>query len=726
MRHVIVIRNKTTVQQVTALENGQTNPLTEKPYSEHYRKLLEQRRKLPVHFKRGEFLEMYHKYQVIILSSDTGFGKTTQIPQFVFWDEYQSKLKIACTQPRRLAAKSAATRVAKEMDVALGQQVGYKFRFESMQVESETQLVYMTDGKLLVDAMMDRTFSKYCCIIVDEAHERTVPTDILLALLKDAVQLRSDLKVIIMSATLDISKFQTYFSSPHKAPVYHIQGEAYHVDEFYIRGPAQSESSLNQGEIIQGESSSYLEDSVRIVEHIQAHREPGHILVFMPGESDVEQACEKIRIKCQDMLVLPLYSALSSEHQERVFASTSKQKCVVATNIAETSLTIDGIVYVIDCGLAKEMVYNPRARLRILQTAPISQASANQRKGRAGRTRPGICFRLYTQDMFNRLQPCTTPAIARAELKSAVLQVQRAGSFDVWAFDWLDRPAPEALLRAIEELKDMGFLDQHAKITAQGRQAAESPIDPIWYHTILKGITYGCAMEMIAIAALSSTQNSIFVRPFEYRYAADIIGRPQFAHPFSDHITLLNAYSAWSQLANNVDKASWCEAHGLSDRILREVGSIHRQLRFSFTSLLNKGDLQPAKFSDPAFVTNIRKALAAGLFFQSAIRIKGEDRYKTVPQNFEALLSPESALVGAQHEWIVFTEFKMSAKQYLTTCTRVEPEWIMDLPYFAENRMLKGRDGRVKQEYLQQSFARVRDALEDELRAKDSTIEERK
>ncbi|ETS75167.1 hypothetical protein PFICI_13651 [Pestalotiopsis fici W106-1] len=428
-------------------------------------------------------------------------------------------------------------------------------------------------------------------------------------------------------------------------------------------------------------------------------------------------ASELIRFKRGAMTVLPLYGNLSPERQREVFASTSGRKWVAATNIAETSLTIDGIVYVIDCGLANDMMFSPQLRANVLQRTAISQASANQRKGRAGRTRPGVCYRLYTQDMFTSLQPSTVPAILRADMRTAILQVQTCGFHDVWSFDWLDKPAPEALLRAISDLKWMGFLDKNAKITGQGKQAAKCPVDPAWFYTILQGMKFGCAQETISLAALSSTQGSIFLRPHSHRYAADLIGRPNFGHPVSDHLALLNAYHAWCRVDNaheNHVTAIWSERHGLSNKTLREAAKIHEQLGGNLQYLL-QGKFPAAKFDDPEYATNIRKALAAGLFLNSAIRVKGEDTYKTA-QRHNGLISPESALVGGQHELVVCSTLAMSNRLYLVTCTRIEPEWIADMPYFAEENVLKDAHGQPKVAIMQESLARARGRIEAEKR----------
>jgi pre-mRNA-splicing factor ATP-dependent RNA helicase DHX15/PRP43 len=437
-----LIPGKTTAEQAEMLENLPMNPFTQKLFSNKYKEILEKRRKLPVHKQRAEFLELIHNNQILVLVGETGSGKTTQIPQFLLFDEQPQKkgMMIACTQPRRVAAMSVAKRVAEEMDVQLGDEVGYSIRFEDC-TSDKTILKYMTDGMLLREAMTDPMLSRYSAIILDEAHDRTLATDILMGLIKEIAGRRRDLKVVVMSATLDAEKFQKYFNN---APLMAVPGRTFPVEIYYTPEPEKD----------------YLEAAIRTTLQIHACEDPGDILVFLTGEEEIEDACRKIRAEGDNLfrssansigklLVVPLYSSLPPSQQQRIFDDAPPavdggppgRKVVVSTNIAETSLTIDGIVYVIDPGFSKQKTYNPRIRVESLLVSPISRASAQQRAGRAGRTRPGKCFRLYTEKSFlTELQEQTYPEILRSNLGSTVLQLKKVGIDDLVHFDFMDPP----------------------------------------------------------------------------------------------------------------------------------------------------------------------------------------------------------------------------------------------------------------------------------------------
>ena len=426
---------------------------------------------------------------------------------------------MACTQPRRVAAMSVAKRVADEMDgrclalrhpnnhsprpiVTLGKEVGYSIRFEDMTEPGTTFLKYMTDGMLLREAMNDPDLSRYSTIILDEAHERTLATDILMGLLKGVAKRRSDLRLIIMSATLDAQKFQRYFTinNDSSAPLFKVPGRTHPVEIFYTQEP----------------EPDYVEAAIRTVLMIHRAEDEGDILLFLTGEEEIEDACRKIKIEADDLLnqdpdavgpliCIPLYSSLPPAQQQRIFDpppprknpdGPAGRKIIVSTNIAETSLTIDGIVYVVDPGFSKQKVYNPRIRVESLLVSPISKASAQQRAGRAGRTKPGKCFRLYTEkDFMKELEDQTHPEILRSNLANTVLELVKLGikvilpnigrfygltvpNQDLVRFDYVDAPAPETLMRALELLNYLAALDDEGNLTALGEIMAEFPLDP--------------------------------------------------------------------------------------------------------------------------------------------------------------------------------------------------------------------------------------------------------
>ncbi|KAJ9587178.1 hypothetical protein L9F63_019297, partial [Diploptera punctata] len=403
-------------------------------YHEFFRKRIT----LPVWEYRAQFMKLLDENQCIVLVGETGSGKTTQIPQWcVEFSRSKGKRGVACTQPRRVAAMSVAQRVSEEMDVCLGQEVGYSIRFEDCS-SAKTLLKYMTDGMLLREGMSDPMLENYQVILLDEAHERTLATDILMGVLKEVTKQRSDLKLVIMSATLDAGKFQQYFDN---APLMNVPGRTHPVEIFYTPEPERD----------------YLEAAIRTVIQIHMCEEiAGDVLLFLTGQEEIEEACKRIKREIDnlgpevgELKCIPLYSTLPPNLQQRIFepAPPNKpngaigRKVVVSTNIAETSLTIDGVVFVIDPGFAKQKVYNPRIRVESLLVSPISKASAQQRAGRAGRTRPGKCFRLYTEKAFKQeMQDNTYPEILRSNLGSVVLQLKKLGIDDLVHFDFMDPP----------------------------------------------------------------------------------------------------------------------------------------------------------------------------------------------------------------------------------------------------------------------------------------------
>jgi len=483
------------------------NPWNKRPYSARYYEILDKRKTLPVWQQRHDFLDMLDKSQTLILVGETGSGKTTQIPQFVVEAGYTNNQKqIACTQPRRVAAMSVSRRVAEEMDVTIGEEVGYSIRFEDCS-GPKTILKYLTDGMLLREAMTDPLLERYRVIILDEAHERTLATDVLFGLLKEVLKNRSDLKLVVMSATLEAEKFQAYFNG---APLMKVPGRLHPVEIFFTQEPEKD----------------YLEAAIRTVVQIHINERPGDMLIFLTGEEEIEDACRKITREVQNLgdqagplKVVPLYSTLPPSMQQKIFdpapPPTKKgghpgRKVVVSTNIAETSLTIDGIVYVIDPGFSKQKVYNPRVRVESLLVSPISKASAHQRAGRAGRTQPGKCFRLYTESSFqNDLQPQTHPEILRSNLANVVLTLKKLGIDDLVHFDFMDPPAPETLMRALELLNYLGALDEDGSLTKLGQLMSEFPLDPQMSKMLVVSPEFNCSNEILSITAMLSAMMQI-------------------------------------------------------------------------------------------------------------------------------------------------------------------------------------------------------------------------
>ncbi|XP_059736234.1 pre-mRNA-splicing factor ATP-dependent RNA helicase DHX16 isoform X2 [Bos indicus] len=476
------------------------------------------RRSLPVFPFREELLAAIANHQVLIIEGETGSGKTTQIPQYLFEEGYTKKgMKIACTQPRRVAAMSVAARVAREMGVKLGNEVGYSIRFEDCTSE-RTVLRYMTDGMLLREFLSEPDLASYSVVMVDEAHERTLHTDILFGLIKDVARFRPELKVLVASATLDTARFSTFFDD---APIFRIPGRRFPVDIFYTKAP----------------EADYLEACVVSVLQIHVTQPPGDILVFLTGQEEIEAACEMLQDRCRrlgskirELLVLPIYANLPSDMQARIFQPTP-----------------------------------PGAR----------KASANQRAGRAGRVAAGKCFRLYTAWAYqHELEETTVPEIQRTSLGNVVLLLKSLGIHDLMHFDFLDPPPYETLLLALEQLYALGALNHLGELTTSGRKMAELPVDPMLSKMILASEKYSCSEEILTVAAMLSVNNSIFYRPKDKVVHADN-ARVNFFLPGGDHLVLLNVYTQWAESGYS---SQWCYENFVQFRSMRRARDVREQL----------------------------------------------------------------------------------------------------------------------------------------------------
>ncbi|EED89385.1 RNA helicase [Thalassiosira pseudonana CCMP1335] len=673
--------DETVKQQKSTLDARQSssiNPWTSQPYSSRYQSILQTRLKLPVYQFQSQLLEAVASNQIVVVEGETGSGKTTQIPQFLVEVGYATPGNncVACTQPRRVAATSIATRVADEMDVTLGGTVGYTIRFEDVSSE-ETVLKFLTDGMLLREAMNDPLLSRYSVIVLDEAHERTLATDVLMGLLMEVIPKRTkgskygELKVVVMSATLDAAKFQEYFNG---APLLKVPGRTFPVEVFYTAEPERN----------------YVEAAVRTAIQIHKCEGPGDILVFLTGEQEIEQACEEIRGGAMDMgkdapelVVYPLYSSLPPAQQRKIFSAAPGprvvggppgRKVVVSTNIAETSLTIDGIVYVIDPGFSKQKVYNPRIRVESLLVSPISRASARQRSGRAGRTRPGKCFRLYTEQSFhNDLQETTYPEILRSKMSNVVLTLKKLGIDDLVHFDFMDPPAPETLMRALEVLNYLGALDDEGDLTDLGRQMAELPLDPQLSKMLISSPDYNCSEEIVSIVAAMSVPQ-IFMRPREAAKAADE-AKAQFVDATSDHITLLNAYAAYEEVPV-AERKQWCWDNFINDRSISSAESVKKQLRGIMTRL--DIPLLTCRGKNGNYDTNaIRMTLTTAMYMQVAY-LQRAGNYLTVKDNQIVYIHPGSSIDG-KPQWVLFEEFALTSKNYIRTVTTTKGEWLVEM-----------------------------------------------
>ncbi|CAH8580851.1 unnamed protein product [Schistosoma margrebowiei] len=647
---------------------AQTNPYNGKSFSAKYFELLRKRIKLPVWEYKENFFQTLSENQVTVLVGETGSGKTTQIPQWCLeWvtGRYPTKKAVACTQPRRVAAMSVAQRVSEEMDVELGQEVGYSIRFEDC-TSSRTVMKYMTDGMLLREGMSDPLLEAYGVILLDEAHERTLATDILMGLLKEITKQRLDLKIVVMSATLDAGKFQDYF---HKAPLMTVPGRTHPVEIFYTPEPERD----------------YLEAAIRTVIQIHMCEEiEGDILLFLTGQEEIEEACKRIQREVDglgpdvgELRCIPLYSTLPPNLQQRIFESPPPKrangavgrKVVVSTNIAETSLTIDGVVFVIDPGFAKQKVYNPRIRVESLLVTAISKASAQQRAGRAGRTRPGKCFRLYTEKAYtNEMQENTYPEILRSNLGTVVLQLKKLGIDDLVHFDFMDPPAPETLMRALELLNYLAALDDDGNLTDLGSMMAEFPLDPQLAKMVIASCDYNCSNEILSITSMLSVPQC-FVRPADSKKTADE-AKMRFAHIDGDHLTMLNVYHAFKQ---NHEDPQWCYDNFINFRSLKSADNVRVQL----SRIMDRFSLRRSStdFTSRDYYINIRKALVSGFFMQVA-HLERTGHYLTVKDNQVVQLHP-STVMDHKPEWVLYNEFVLTTKNYIRTVTEVKPDWLV-------------------------------------------------
>uniref|UniRef100_A0A8D2PRI1 RNA helicase n=1 Tax=Zosterops lateralis melanops TaxID=1220523 RepID=A0A8D2PRI1_ZOSLA len=615
------------------------------PEAERRRQSLQDsRRSLPIFPFRDELVAAVAQHQILVIEGETGSGKTTQIPQYLHEEVTgytRGGMKIGVTQPRRVAAMSVAARVAVEMGTKLGNEVGYSIRFEDCTSE-RTVLKYMTDGMLLREFLTEPDLASYSVIMVDEAHERTLHTDVLFGLIKDIARFRPRLKVLVASATLDTERFSAFFDN---APVFRIPGRRFPVDIYYTKAP----------------EADYLEACVVSVLQIHVTQPPGDILVFLTGQ--VSERCRRLGSRLPELLVLPIYANLPSELQAKIFQPTppGARKVVVATNIAETSVTIDGIVYVLDPGFCKQKSYSARTGMESLVVTPCSRASANQRAGRAGRVAPGKCFRLYTAWAFqHELEESPVPEIQRADLGSLVLLLKSLGINDLIHFDFLDPPPHETLVLALEQLYALGALNHLGELTTLGRRMAELPVEPMLAKMILASEQYGCTEEVLTVAAMLSVNNAVFYRPKDKVLHADS-ARVAFSVPGGDHLVLLNVYNQQQQHGHSLQ---WCYEHFVQARSLRRARDVRDQLQ----GLMERVEIAPS--SCGGNLDLVRKAITAGFFYHTARLSRGG--YRTVKHQQPVFIHPNSALFALQPRWVLYHELVCTSKEFMRQAKELE------------------------------------------------------
>uniref|UniRef100_A0A8D1BZW9 Probable ATP-dependent RNA helicase DHX35 n=1 Tax=Sus scrofa TaxID=9823 RepID=A0A8D1BZW9_PIG len=616
----------------------------------------QQRQKLPVFKLRNHILYLIENYQTVVIVGETGCGKSTQIPQYLAEAGWTAEGRVVgVTQPRRVAAVTVAGRVAEERGAVLGHEVGYCIRFDDCTDPLATRIKFLTDGMLVREMMVDPLLTKYSAIMLDEAHERTLYTDIAIGLLK--------------------KKFRDFFnqndtSDPTRdtCVILTVEGRTFPVDIFYLQSPVPD----------------YIKSTVETVMKIHQTEGDGDILAFLTGQEEVETVVSMLIEQARalgrtgmkrHLRVLPMYAGLPSFEQMKVFerVSRSVRKVIVATNVAETSITISGIVYVIDCGFVKLRAYNPRTAIECLVVVPVSQASANQRAGRAGRSRSGKCYRLYTEDAFDQLPQSTVPEMQRSNLAPVILQLKALGIDNVLRFHFMSPPPAQSMVQALELLYALGGLDKDCRLTEPlGMRIAEFPLNPMFAKMLLESGNFGCSQEILSIAAMMQIQN-IFVVPSNQKSQAIRVHR-KFAVEEGDHLTMLNVYEAFIKHNKN---SQWCQEHFLNYKGLVRAATVREQLK----KLLVK--FQVPKKSSEGDPDPVLRCIVSG-FFANAARFHSTGVYRTIRDDHELHIHPASVLYAEKPpRWVIYNEVIQTSKYYMRDVTAIESAWLLELaPHF--------------------------------------------
>ncbi|XP_063967101.1 ATP-dependent RNA helicase DHX33-like [Lytechinus pictus] len=638
--------------------------------------LYQQRCSLPIYPARGKLITEIRKAASVVVLGETGSGKTTQIPQYLLEAGMTKAGMIAVTQPRRVAAISISTRVADEMGCELGTQVGYCVRFDDATSE-QTKIKYMTDGMLLREAILDPKLSRYSIVVLDEAHERTVHTDVLFGVVKAAQQQRVNgnrpLKIVVMSATMDVDHFSEYFNN---APVLYLQGRQHPIELMYSSSP----------------QPDYLFST--LVTIFQIHQEQPaaeDMLVFLTGQEEIESVARSVREVALDLpqgvpglVALPMYASLPPGQQLRVFqpAPAGKRKIILATNIAETSVTIPGIKHVIDTGRVKAKSYQAGTGLDLLKVQWVSQAQAWQRTGRAGREDSGTCWRMYTEDEFTKLNANTIPEIQRSNLANVVLQIMALGIKNVLTFDFMDPPPREALDAALKHLELLGAVnrERNLQLTPIGKEMSSYPLDPPMSKVIISAKDYGCLEEILTIVSVLSVE-SVLHSPMIKREKA-LAAWKKFYCSEGDHVTLLSIFRAYKAVKN---KKEWCKVNFINHRNVKHAIDVRKQLR----ELCVRANLQLQSCGHD--FTQIRKCLTQGLFMNSA-ELQCDGSYLTLDRKQTVAIHPSSCLFQCKPSYLLYSELVHTSKCYMRNVCVVDADWLYETaPAFFRQRYGKKR-----------------------------------
>jgi ATP-dependent helicase HrpA len=642
---------------------------------------------LPVSARKDEIVAALRQNRVVVIAGETGSGKTTQIPKMCLEAGLAAHGRIACTQPRRVAALSVSRRIAEELKVRWGREVGCKIRF-SDQTSRDTVIKMMTDGMLLAEAQSDPSLSEYGCIIIDEAHERSLNIDFLLGHLLTLLARREDLKIVITSATIDTKAFSAAFGN---APIIEVSGRLFPVETIYLPLDHVREEAGD---------TSYVDAAVSAVELALDDPVAGDVLIFMPGERDIRETRDFLEGRHGGSVeIIPLFGRLSAAEQERVFAASNRRKIVIATNIAETSLTIPGIRYVIDTGLARVSRYSPRTRTRRLPIEPISQSSANQRKGRAGRVANGICIRLYSEEEFNERPQFSQPEIQRANLAEVILRMMTFNLGEIENFPFINPPTPASINAGYQLLQELGALNRKNQITEIGRALGRLPVDPTIGRMILQAQQENCLPEILVIAAGLSIQDPR-ERPMDQKDAATNAHK-KFEDPSSDFLTLLKIWNAyhekWDALKTQNQLRRFCRDHFLNYMRMREWREIYTQLEEAVAEKDQSPIASAATIRDPnQRYRAVHRAILTGLL--GHVADKTDRNIYRASANRQVMIFPGSAMFDRspprskknpndrsaktpnnQPTWIVAGEIVETSRLYARTVAGVEPQWIVEL-----------------------------------------------
>ena len=643
---------------------------------------------LPVSQRKAEIQKLLSEHQVIVVAGETGSGKTTQLPKMCLELGFGNLGMIGHTQPRRIAARSVAARIAEELETELGGLVGYKVRFND-QISDDTQIKLMTDGILLAEIQNDRFLNQYSCLIIDEAHERSLNNDFILGYLKQLLPRRRDLKLIITSATIDVERFSKHFNN---APIIEVSGRTYPVEVRYR--PVVEEDDQDQ-----------LQGILNAVDELQAEGR-GDILIFMNGEREIRDTAEALQKQnLKHTEILPLFARLSAQEQNKIFHPSGLNRIVLATNVAETSLTVPGIKYVIDPGTARISRYSYRTKVQRLPIEPISQASANQRKGRCGRVSEGICIRLYSEEDFNSRPEFTDPEILRTNLASVILQMTALGLDDIEAFPFVDVPDKRHIQDGIKLLEELGAFEivrtkagEKRQLTAVGRQLSQLPVDPRLAKMLLCAVSQGALHEVMIIVAALSIQDPR-ERPQEKQQASDEKHR-RFADKKSDFLAFLNLWRYLQEQQKELSKNQFrrqCQKDFLNYLRIREWQDIYHQIRLTVREMGLPINSEKAEYQQ------IHTALLSGLL--SHIGLKEADKQQYLgARNAHFAIFPNSVLFKKQPKWVMAAELVETSKLWGRMVAEIEPEWIEPLAEhlikksYSEPRWSKSRGAVIADE----------------------------